>query len=1642
MRKFILLFCTLVFIPLGALAQIDTVFIETFDAPSGPDSVTLGSIGNPPLQWNDTNNLYRSPGHSFHLKPSRSSPPAIPTEIWFETQSFSTVGRPYVFMNFKHIAKFFFFNEGRVQISTDNGVTWNVIDEGYYKGNSTGGPGQYAFSHQEAFNEATYNSEGNLWNFGSNVQPTNAWWVTENFDLTGAASDTSTTTFTGYANVRIRFNAVLNSDLLPPAPPDTYMAGWWIDDIIITASPCELEPPKFDFSVPGCLQKPERGQVSSAAGFDIGANITDAGGFNTGIDTVSLYYSVNGATPWTHVKMTKAGVGNKYNATLPPFGVYDTIRWYIAAQDLGCPGLTPPLNNEGLSPDPLYFSDNILTHDSSKYMGFYTFWVDSALPAKCGTPYCGSYPLVINSFPYTIDFEDSKWGAPGTTRGIPVGPPHYWIQNPPTGNYGWTINTGATPNSPYTGPLGDHTSGNGKYAYFEATKPSPPPTNPPLPPDVQFYTPCINLANAPSCLALEFYYHMYGADVDMLRIEVDTGSNTSSFYINYKVIADQQQRNQNDPWQRGVINLKPFVGKMVTIRFRAKTKGGEYSNIAIDDIRLYEPDPTDVIVFSNFEPKNGYCSYVNTPVEIMVINNGCNPISNIPVAFQVDGGTVYRETISRTLDLGDTATFTFSTTPSITSLGNHQITAWSEVPGDSDNSNDTAVGDQIVIETPISTFPYFEDFENGQPLTQNIGNNDLIFSNGFKPNYRWQVGREMTQTRNTGPYSGYHHEGQYLYAASNGTSGNSSTYLRTKCIDFGSFSTGDKLALDFYYHAYGSNISKLEVEVSRGNEDLYTWTTVATVLPTGAQNSEMSRWELKRVDLSAYAGESIKIRFKATRSGSGNRTDFAIDKIRIYELLPNDGGAYNVNRPASRASMAGPNTPIVEIVNFGYNPLQSCTVHVQITPLCGANQTPQTYSQYVSGLSIGGGQTAPVTMSSAGVVYPIGEYEIMAYTSAINGTNSTSGDTHRFNDTISRNIIGALTVYNIPFVNNFDSCNYEIYGAYPSNGLLQWELGTPTNSGSITTPRSSPNAWVTNLNGDFLVGTTEELVMPVLDDFDTISKAELRFYQNIDFGNTFGATSFDVAGTIKYKKQGQFEVLGEQYQASNIGINWMGSCLGTPSASLFGNKPAFVNSTSPRPNCVAPTTYTNGWVFTMFPLDEFNMDSVSNLEMKFEFKSDPAMSQSNAAGGWGIDDFEVYIPPQNSAKPVDVRTVSPLPFPDRPQKLYITYENTGAKPLTQADVQVWIGGVGTGTLLNATPVTETFPAGITRGMKVSDTFDIAWPANLVTSGKHEVCVVTSMPNGKPDNLPADDTFCKSIIIIKEVDLTSVGDSSYCDDFESATDYGWATSNSKDYGSRTSWQEGVPAQFGSAHSGSNAWMTYLDSNYTDQDASALYTPIFIVDSGQIYNINFWHQMESERNNDGGNIEYTLDGGLTWYPIGWRGEKWFNTDFITALDQIRGGWSDTTGGWIEAQKTISFQKDVKTIFRFRFGSDVDINMAGWAIDDFCFSKDDTSDAPEFGPIGIDEHQVSDKVIIGQLAPNPASYSSDLVFSIPEPKTMNVTVYNVLGQMVESSETRYQEGVHKMHFETSTWKSGIYFIHVEYEGKIVTRKLIISN
>ncbi len=164
--------------------------------------------------------------------------------------------------------------------------------------------------------------------------------------------------------------------------------------------------------------------------------------------------------------------------------------------------------------------------------------------------------------------------------------------------------------------------------------------------------------------------------------------------------------------------------------------------------------------------------------------------------------------------------------------------------------------------TTISSFPYYEGFEN------TIG----AWTQSTDDDFDWTVNSGSTPSSNTGPSAAA--EGTYyVYMESSSPNySNKRAILTSPCYDLAgvSFAT-----VTFKYHMYGdgTNMGSLALEVS--SDSGATWTSVWS--KAGDQGNA---WYTASVDLSAYAGKTVSLRFNGI-TGTTWQGDMAVDAFNF-----------------------------------------------------------------------------------------------------------------------------------------------------------------------------------------------------------------------------------------------------------------------------------------------------------------------------------------------------------------------------------------------------------------------------------------------------------------------------------------------------------------------------------------------------------------------------------------------------------------------------------------------------------------------------------------------------------------------------------------------------------------------------------------
>jgi hypothetical protein len=401
---------------------------------------------------------------------------------------------------------------------------------------------------------------------------------------------------------------------------------------------------------------------------------------------------------------------------------------------------------------------------------------------------------LLNNFPYLIDFESANVGV---ATGLPDG----WTINPETG-FRFQVEDGPTV-STATGPTVDHTLGTavGKYIYSEASSGS-------LGDVAQLTSPCLNLSGL-TTPAVQFWYHMYGADIDRLIIEAEVAGN----WVAVDSIVGEQQTANADPWMMFRTLIPANAG---AIRFSVIRGISFDGDVALDDIRILESPTTDVRVTQLISPLQG-CALTNSePITAEFINVGIDTLTNSPVGYRINGGNVSVGAIPSLLP-GDTIQYTFPVNADLSTLNNtYTIEIFNSNTNDGFVANDTAVGVARNFSV-VNSFPYNEDFE---------ANDGGWYASGS--NSSWAYGTP---------------DGAVIDTAASGTkawvtnltglyNASETSYLQSPCFDFSSLVDPD-VEFDIWWNTNGTaGVANLAYSTDGG----------ATWSPVGTNTSGISNW--------------------------------------------------------------------------------------------------------------------------------------------------------------------------------------------------------------------------------------------------------------------------------------------------------------------------------------------------------------------------------------------------------------------------------------------------------------------------------------------------------------------------------------------------------------------------------------------------------------------------------------------------------------------------------------------------------------------------------------------------------------------------------------------------------------------------------
>lgn len=142
-----------------------------------------------------------------------------------------------------------------------------------------------------------------------------------------------------------------------------------------------------------------------------------------------------------------------------------------------------------------------------------------------------------------------------------------------------------------------------------------------------------------------------------------------------------------------------------------------------------------------------------------------------------------------------------------------------------------------------------------------------------------------------------------------------------------------------------------------------------------------------------------------------------------------------------------------------------------------------------------------------------------------------------------------------------------------------------------------------------------------------------------------------------------------------------------------------------------------------------------------------------------------------------------------------------------------------------------------------------------------------------------------------------------------------------------------------HSGNTSWFAVDPDAYSNQSL-ILQSPVLL---GENSLLRFWHDFATEDTFDGGVVEITTNGGLTWENLGDKMiQNGYNGNIpLENASTVSGpAFTGGSGGYIQTIVDLSTYSGQQVQIRFRMGSDILTAATGWYVDDVEIVSNPTS------------------------------------------------------------------------------------------------------
>ncbi|MBN2893985.1 MAG: discoidin domain-containing protein [Bacteroidales bacterium] len=1039
-------------------------------------------------------------------------------------------------------------------------------------------------------------------------------------------------------------------------------------------------------------------------------------------------------------------------------------------------------------------------------------------------------------------------------------------------------------------------------------------------------------------------WYYIGSDADPYWYEGNTNwwyGNQATPVTDWTHVEHQLCKLSGEPCVKFRISGYAYYGISGTTDYRDR------NYFAVDNFYISEGIPDDIQPVALTLTNSSTCgSFSNAEtMQVLINNNTCRLLSNVPVSIQVDGGAVINEIVAGPIPGNASYLYTFSVTADLSTPGNHTIVATTNLPTDGDNSNDILtelrINNKILVD---GLNPYEENFISG-----NNGWVSRINSN-TEGSRHFRLGEV--------PYlNGAEGEGESWYVETK-THGNTTLiWAESPVFDLNGASDpvlfmDIKYSLSTYYSYFhveysingGSNWTQLGTNADpswyEGNtnwwygnypDEIDEWTTVQHSLCNIVSLDPSEKSCVKfRVYGYAYYGPQADNNYLMPQTDYSERDYFAFDNFKIIDSP--EVGVFAITDPNSSASgclYSQNQTVTISVRNYGcgevYNAPVKCLVELPVghpdyafSPLLFSGTVPVVTANGTTSYAF------PATFDMT----PMGIYNFTSWTE-MPGDISHDNDTARVSISVD---FPKITTY--PYVEDFNSNDgYWIAGGnnQPSGREFVW--GTlPYLDGH----EGEGNSWYVDVttHGSYELIWVESPVFDFSDVSNPVLSMDLK-YQLSTYYSYF---------QVRYSKDGGIT----WYQlGTNADPNW-----------YQGNTNYWYG------NYATPVT---DWTNFERDLCELSGEPCVKFQIYgYAYYGISGTTDYRDRNYFAIDNFRIDGGTSDDAEPIAItlNNSGVCGSSSSNETIQVVVNNNLCRPLYDVPITLNVDGTDIAT--------EVMPGPVPRFGSYLYTFTAT--ADLSAIGNHTITVTTSLPTDM-DN--SNDSY--SEIRINNSPIAVSPGNNYLEDFNSGNG-GWVSRVNSNVDGTRHFRRGEVPYLNGADGQGDSWYVETTTN-GNTTMIGVESPVFDLSGAvdPILKLDLKYELSTYYSYF--HVEYSINGGTSWTQLGSSADPgWYEG----STNWWYGNYPNSVDSWTSYQRKLC-ELTGQSCVKFRI-----YGYAYYGPQQSNNTLTDQTDYSERNYFAMDNFQIIDAQDVGVTAiidPDP----NDVGCLYSDAQIVTVTVYN---------------------------------------------------